>query len=109
MRKIFYLIICLIGIGSFTIDSYANDSMSEQTTVNVNFYRTREPNKLPGYIGNVNSLESNLNTGKVTSSNNNFKFLPKTGDIFNQTIAVIGLFLILSVYSIVLFIKRKEI
>lgn len=110
MKKILFLVVCLIGVGSFSTDSYATDNTSEQTTtVSIDLYRTREPNELPGNVGNNNSLNSNvsLNADKENISSN--KFLPKTGDILNQTIAMIGLSLIVLVYSTVLLIKRKEI
>lgn len=108
MKNILLLIVCLIGVGSFSMDSYATDNTNEKvTTVSINFYRTREPNKLPG---NINSLSPNssLNTDKANTSGNSLKIFPKTGDILNQTMAVIGLFLVLSVCSTVLLIKRKE-
>lgn len=111
MKNILLLIVCLIGVGSFSMDSYATDNTNEKvTTVSINFYRTREPNKLPGNIGNINSLNPNssLNTDKANTSGNSLKIFPKTGDILNQTMAVIGLFLVLSVCSTVLLIKRKE-
>lgn len=113
MKKILFLVVCLIGVGSFSTDSYATDNTNEQTTtVSIDLYRTREPNELPGNVGNINSLNPNsnvsLNAGKANISSNKFKFLPKTGDILNQTIAMIGLSLIVLVYSTVLLIKRKE-
>ena len=88
--------------------AYTNE---QATTVSIDLYRTREPNKLPGNVGSIDSLNSNVsaNAGEASISNNSFKLFPETGEILNQTIAVSGLLLVLFVYSFVLLIKRKEI